>query len=647
LVGVSPATIRNWVKAGHLSPLARRPLSFSEREIYTLKWKLAAQELGKLNKRANKSASANFLFPEEYADSLSLQSAITAIAEYARKEAIEAGAVMFWAALSLLAEKGELVLPQWGDISSIFSGQTAWRRKCVRKVMLGWMTSAGLDPAAPAPYALLALFSPHDEEDYLGLLYQSLAGEGKKSKQGSYFTPTELVADCLEHIKGPIETFLDPCCGAGKFLIQAANRFALAPENVMGFDIDPTAVNIARINLMLAYTNQEFSPKIHCLDAISELATEELYCETNGLSGTAGAIATNPPWGAYKNSAEKKWISKAISSGETFSLFIEKSIQLLHDGGRLSFILPESILNVGIHQDVRNLLLRETAITAVSLLGRQFTGVYTPVIRLDAVKKRPDDQSRILVEIDGERYHIAQDRFAGNDKAVFDVRTKPNEDALLKRIYAAEHFTLKGQAKWALGIVTGDNAKHLAQEAKEGWEPVYRGSDIHPYRLGPPKSYIRFAPESYQQTAKPTLYRAPEKLLYRFISKKLVFAYDDRQRLSLNSANILIPAIPGMSIKVVLAFLNSKVFQYIFFKKFYTHKVLRGHLEQLPFPKIRAEMKTEMERLADEALADRDVSEKLDTLVFSAFRLDERDISAIMAGIPDSPGRDTRRSQAP
>jgi hypothetical protein len=263
------------------------------------------------------------------------------------------------------------------------------------------------------------------------------------------------------------------------------------------------------------------------------------------------------------------------------------------------------------------------------------------------VKKRPDDQSRILVEIDGKRYHVAQGRFTNNEKAVFDVRIQPHEDVLLKRIYAVDHFTLKGHAKWALGIVTGDNTKHLSKAAGEGWEAVYRGSDIHPYRMGPPKSYIRFAPESYQQAAKPTLYRAPEKLLYKFISEKLVFAYDDRQRLSLNSANILIPAIPGMSVKVVLAFLNSKVFQYIFSKKFSTHKVLRGHIEQLPFPKIRAEMKTEMERLVDDALADQDVPEKLDALVFSAFHLDEQDISAITASIPDGPSRNARRSKAP
>lgn len=40
-----------------------------------------------------------------------------------------------------------------------------------------------------------------------------------------------------------------------------------------------------------------------------------------------------------------------------------------------------------------------------------------------------------------------------------------------------------------------------------------------------------------------------------------MFAYDDTSSLFLNSANILIPNIPGMSTKTVLAFLNSSLYR--------------------------------------------------------------------------------------
>ena len=78
------------------------------------------------------------------------------------------------------------------------------------------------------------------------------------------------------------------------------------------------------------------------------------------------------------------------------------------------------------------------------------------------------------------------------------------------------------------------------------------------------------------------LYRSTEKLLYRFICNQLVFAYDNNQTLSLNSCNILVPKVPGMSIKYILAILNSRIAQYYFKNKFNSIKVLRSHVEQIP-----------------------------------------------------------------
>ncbi len=108
-----------------------------------------------------------------------------------------------------------------------------------------------------------------------------------------------------------------------------------------------------------------------------------------------------------------------------------------------------------------------------------------------------------------------------------------------------------------------------------------------------------------------------------------MFAYDDKQRLTLNSANILIPRLPGLSIKVVLAFLNSNVFQYIFCKKFSTHKVLRGDLETLPFPLITPEVSREIESAVDELIAGEKMDAKLNSLIYAAYGLSAEDIAHI------------------
>ena len=127
--------------------------------------------------------------------------------------------------------------------------------------------------------------------------------------------------------------------------------------------------------------------------------------------------------------------------------------------------------------------------------------------------------------------------------------------------------TLVDNAVFALGIVTGNNNALLSKDSAPGLEPIIKGTDISKYHINSHSGYLAFQPELFQQTAPEALYRAPEKLLYRFINKQLIFAYDNTGLLSLNSCNILIPQIEGLSIKYVLAILNSSVAQFFFEKK--------------------------------------------------------------------------------
>ena len=133
-------------------------------------------------------------------------------------------------------------------------------------------------------------------------------------------------------------------------------------------------------------------------------------------------------------------------------------------------------------------------------------------------------------------------------------------------------------AKFALGIVTGNNKKYIRDKKEDGFETVLKGSDIFRYSIKDINNYIQFTPNAFQQVASEKMYRAEEKLLYRFICEVPVFAYDNCQTLSLNSCNILIPQIEGMDIKYVLAVLNSRVSAFFINKKFNSVKLLRSHI---------------------------------------------------------------------
>jgi len=153
-----------------------------------------------------------------------------------------------------------------------------------------------------------------------------------------------------------------------------------------------------------------------------------------------------------------------------------------------------------------------------------------------------------------------------------------------------------------LGIVTGNNKQYISNEKSNGSEIILRGSNIFRYSVSESSEYIYFTPEKFQQTAPAHIYRAKEKLLYRFISDVPVFAYDNRQTLSLNSCNILIPQIDTMDIKYILAILNSSVSAYFFNKKYNSVKLLKAHIEALPIPVVSEEKQKEIIKKADEIM---------------------------------------------
>ena len=121
------------------------------------------------------------------------------------------------------------------------------------------------------------------------------------------------------------------------------------------------------------------------------------------------------------------------------------------------------------------------------------------------------------------------------------------------------------------------------------------------------------------------MYRAKEKLLYRFISEVPVFTYDDQQTLSLNSCNIVIPAIDGLETKYILAILNSSVAAYFLSKKFNSVKLLRSHIEQMPIPVVSMDVQTsiikKVDRIMNSSENISDLYEDLDSDIMQLFGL--------------------------
>jgi SAM-dependent methyltransferase len=629
-IGVSNATIKNWIRHDYLKPIIEEgPTLFIEEDVLKLQDKLRSGEINRLNTRANKRSSAKKFIPKEYSEVEKSNEWLTTIINHISNNSLELEPAVFYLALNvLIADK----FIYTNDASKILSfNEEYYKNSYLRDIFKEYYSKLISIPDNGFYQQLLGFYIP-TQRDVLGLLYQSIKSEGDKAKQGSYYTPKNIVDDIVfEHVKSD-STVLDPCCGTGQFLLSL-NGFIKDPEQIYGLDIDRVAVFICKLNLIMAYSYYEFEPKVFHIDSLLEFKTNSLFSQNDFPDGF-DIIITNPPWGLHfsnDNISELKFLYPEIVSLESFSYFLFKSIGLLKSNGVLSFILPEAILNIKVHNDIRREILNNTNILKIVKLGRAFTNVFTNVIRLDLKKQCSENQPTQIVN--NFSFTINQHRFTKNPDYIFDIEANNEDNQIIEKVYDKPHLTLKKNADWALGIVTGDNKKFLVHSKFDSLEEIYKGKEVNKYFLSQASHFISFEPEKFQQVAPIEKYRAKEKLIYRFISDKLVFAYDNKQKLTLNSANILIPNVNNYPIKVILALFNSSLYQFIYAKKFNTIKVLRGNLEELPLPILSEDIYNKIIKYVDEIISSGQTHNQLDILIFKLFDISESEQEYILASI--------------
>ena len=579
--------------------------------------KLHTDPDGKLTARANKQKSSKRILPVEYLIHPQNAGFALRLAGKAAEMELDASSVLLALGTCLLKKAG------------------IWQKPHVMAALQEFMENMVLSE----PEAENLIYDcldhepfPEDEFDLPGFVYQCLLPEGEKNMAGSYYTPPAVARNIVKDFDfSHGELFLDPCCGSGAMLIASP---AAHPEQLFGTDSDPAAVLLARLNLLLKYPDLEFSPQVYCLDYLAgpRSAKADIIAAEKQLflfSRSFDYIATNPPWGAMDHSAVLLY-GKPVR--ESFSAFFIKACGQLKTNGIIRFLFPKSVLNIKKHSAIRRFLLENAGIIRITDYEESFTGVFTGFIDITCG-----------AAADPERFPLCfHSRKAQEKVRMISVRSilktenlvislLPEEDLeILETVRAHGKYTLRNSI-FALGIVTGDNRRKLSSARLEGMEPIYTGREIRSYSLLPARQFIRFDRTQLQQAAKEKFYRTPEKLVYKFVSNTLVFAYDNTGSLFLNSANILIPDVPGMSVKTVLAFLNSALFRFYYRKQFGDLKILKGNLQQLPFPEISPEEDTVFSALTDEVLkGNTSRLPEIDSLIFRLYALKKEQADRIL-----------------
>ncbi len=635
-LSISEATGRNWMKQGRLTPDHyddRKRSYFAPGAVKEIKEHL--QQSGKLTKRRNKTAICSRSVYTDYLDcdeetARQLNRVIVycqetdapligTIAHYAKE---------FFQSAGTLKKYTSLV----DDLLALASDN---------KDALEKSPQTAIDEKNAFAYPSLP-FQPY--KDLLGYLYISLTQLDRRKKSGIYYTPSSLAKRLIERtapFNEETDTFFDPACGTGNFLLQIlsyTNKTAKdsgkkesSKIRLIGQETDPAAIAIARINIALntpAGKTDTVRKGIRIADSLLRFP----LCKNTLIFG-------NPPWGA---SLPHRYPDSVKDSA---ALFLQNAILHQSENGIISFLLPASLLTAKQYSKMRKILLENTRIISIDYLAQSFTLVNCPSIILTLQKDRKHPGIRRCdVYKKAEHYTIHNRSIAGlslQNSQSTDYFPRLHADdasyALFCTLDSLEHTVrLRGSAEFALGIVTGDNDKFLipsdrannrpyktsdrspyasvhstdtealtgTEYAQITTEPIIRGFNLNKYRLHGPFDRIRYTPERFQQCAKESCYRVREKLLYRFIGKTPVFAYDNHGYLTLNSCNILIPRLDGMDIKYILAVLNSNIAAFYWRIGFDSVKLLKSHIEALPIPMASATEQKRIVALVDKILTD-------------------------------------------
>ena len=473
-------------------------------------------------------------------------------------------------------------------------------------------------------------------EDTLGFAYISLRDLSQRKQTGAYYTPEKTVNTLICNLRNCVNTqnkiVCDPCCGTGNFLIGLIGN-GMKIENLYGQDIDEISILITRINMFLldnTLTKEQLYSQFVCGDTLF-----------NTFARKFSVVLGNPPWGYDFGKEEAAYLTvnyiTAKNKGiESYDLFIEKGISMLEEGGSLAYVLPEAILSVNSHQQARELIVKNTAFKFVSYLGNAFSGVQCPAIILGVQKGYHGETKGCRIGLNNEEFVINENRDVDATSLSFNMSDE--EYDCLRVISSVQNAKyLANNAKFALGIVTGNNKEYITNEKADEMEIILKGSDIFRYAMKETDNYIQFTPEKFQQVAPTEMYRAEEKLLYRFIAEVPVFTYDNQQTLSLNSCNILIPQIAGMNIKYVLAVLNSSVSAYFINKKYNSVKLLRSHIESLPIPMVSAKKQNDIIRKVNHIMNSTEnisgLYEDLDSDIMALYGLTAKQINIIRTSL--------------
>ncbi|MDZ7687789.1 MAG: N-6 DNA methylase [Halobacteriales archaeon] len=183
--------------------------------------------------------------------------------------------------------------------------------------------------------------------------YVRNADDERRKEMGQYFTPRSvrerLFDSLLSEASFDAPSVLDPACGTGEFLLTVSQR--VEDAELVGWEVDDEVAEIAR----------EVVPdaRIETTDALRHEPEREF-----------DIVVGNPPYFEFDpdDDLRERYSESVYGRVNIYSLFIQKGIEVLRDGGLLGYVVPPSVKNGAYFSAVREYVLETCEVVHLSTL---------------------------------------------------------------------------------------------------------------------------------------------------------------------------------------------------------------------------------------------------------------------------------------
>lgn len=330
-------------------------------------------------------------------------------------------------------------------------------------------------------------------------------------------------------------------------------------------------------------------------------------------SGGFDAVIGNPPYGADLSDAEKTYITEHFSCTQykfdSFTFFIEKGINLLTDGGRFGFIIPNTWLDTKTFSRLRNCILHSTSLKQIVNLGKGvFAANIDTALLILAKPQISNNKIRIIDAGDSKRnkeritfplrtFTIPQKLWEKDSDYKFNVYADMQDLVLFKKIKSIS-IPLGEISESSQGLIPYNTKEMSAKNPYIGpkkiskeWKPFLdQGACVSRYSTKWNGLFIKYGKWLY--TANQPKYYENEKILIQrhrnpSLERRIIATLDNNEYyFKDNLCCIILAEGHNYDLKYLLGLLNSALMNFYYKKNFTEVSLNPVYLRQLPIHKI-------------------------------------------------------------